>query len=142
MAAQRKKPGPKPGSKRKPGRPPKRKTAAAGAGPSRTAKPDPVQDFFQAFKGFQPLTLIGMALGIAFLIFQLVPEWRFPWLPNFITAAGAAYIFWRQSRETAGLEEKVCKYGLLAVAILFLWRDYYISEQLSRVGELEWPFNN
>jgi len=93
-------------------------------------------------KGFETLTLVGLALAVVLLVFQLVPDWRLPWLPNFLAAAVAGFLLWSQGRKTPGLEEKICKYGLLTVAALFLWRDYYISELLSDYKSGLWWFTN
>jgi hypothetical protein len=96
-------------------------------------------DFLTALKRFDTLTLVGLGLGVAFVAFLIVPDWRLPWLPNFIAAAGSGYLLWSQGRKTKGLEEQACKWGLLIVAALFLWRDYYISEQLQTN---RWWFGN
>ena len=103
---------------------------------------NPAGNILATLKDFETLSLIGLALALVFLVFQLVPDWRLPWLPNFLAAAGAGFLLWSQGRKTKGFEEKACKYGLLAVAALFLWRDYYISELLGDYQSGLWWFTN
>ncbi|MCH8081146.1 MAG: hypothetical protein IID52_02015 [Proteobacteria bacterium] len=94
-------------------------------------KDDPVQDTIALVRGFQLNTLIALGLAIVFLLFQLFPETRFNWLLNIPVAALSGYLFWRQGNETKDIEQKVCRYGLLAVVAVFLWRDINISMTLA-----------
>lgn len=117
--------------------PAKAKTAKPAAKPKTalTKKDDPVQDIVTTLQNFQPHTLIALVLAVAFLVFQLVPDLRYIWWLNIPAAAASGYMFWRQDGNVTGIEAKVCRYGLFAVAALFLWRDIYLSNQLNELQD-------
>lgn len=104
----------------------KKKTAA----PAQQTGQDALQEITTTVRSFQVNTLVGLGLAIAFVLFQIFPDARYIWWLNIPAAAIAGYIFWRQADVTKGIEQTVCRYGLLAVALLFLARDIYISERL------------
>lgn len=115
---------------------PKKKPAAKAKttkakGKSTPAKVDnPVEDVVAVLKGFQLHTLFALGLAVAFLLIQIIPDLRHLWWLNILFAAGAGYLFWRQEGIVSGLEHKICRWGLLVVVALFIWRDINISTEL------------
>jgi hypothetical protein len=119
----------------------------AGKTPTKKApatKADPVQDVIELVRGFQVNTMIAMALAVLLFVFQLFPDLTYLWWLNIATAAASGYMFWRQGDLTTGNEQKVCRWGLLAVVAIFLWRDIYISQQLNEIANFDFenPFSN
>ena len=115
---------------------PKKKPAAKAKntkakGKSALAKvEDPIQDVVAVVKGFQLHTLFALGLAVAFLLIQIIPDLRHLWWLNILFAAGSGYLFWRQEGIVSGLEHKICRWGLLAVVALFIFRDINISTDL------------
>lgn len=107
-------------------------------------KADPVQDVIEMVRGFQVNTMIAMALAVGLLFFQFFPDLRYLWWLNIAFAAASGYMFWRQGDLTKGNEQKVCRWGLLTVVAIFLWRDIYISQQLNEIANFGFsnPFSN
>ena len=106
-------------------------TKAKGKSAPAVVQKDPVQDVIVLIKSFQINTLAAIFLALAFLFFQLFPEFlRNIWWLNILFAAGSGYLFWRQEGEVTGLEKTICRYSLFAVVALFIWRDINISNDL------------
>jgi hypothetical protein len=80
---------------------------------------------------FRPLTWAGLGLGVVFLVLcwfdNTAIRW---WLMLPIAGAGSAILL-RQVKHTAGLERKVCLYGLCALLGLFVLRDLRMSQKLA-----------
>lgn len=109
-----------------------KKTAAKPAAKeTKAAKGDPVQDTIELVRGFQINTLIAIGLAVLLLISVAVPDFRYIWWLNIFLAASSGYMFWKQGDTTSGTEQKVCRWGLLIVALLFLVRDISISNELA-----------
>ncbi|MEE8295555.1 MAG: hypothetical protein V3R64_07565 [Sphingomonadales bacterium] len=108
---------------------PVKKTSAANS--------DPVQNFIELVRGFQMYTLVAMGLAAIFIVLVIVPDWRYVWELNIPFAGASGYLFWSQSNKTEGLEQKVCRWGLLAVVIIFLYRDVTISQKLGSLADFD-----
>lgn len=124
---------------------PAKKTTAktpAKKAPAKTA--DPINDTIEMVRGFQVNTMIAMGLAVLLLIFQFFPDLRYLWWLNIATVAASGYMFWRQGDVTEGNEQKICRWGLLAVVAIFLWRDIHISQTLNDIANFGFsnPFSN
>lgn len=126
--------------------PASKKAAPAKSKPASAQKNDPVQDVISTFQGFQPNTQIALGLAVGFFVIQVIPDLRHLWWLNIPVASATAYMFWSQGEKASGLEQKVCRWGLLVVAALFILRDINISNELvdyvDKYGEWDKLFSN
>lgn len=122
----------------------KKTTTKAPAKKTPAAKSDPINDTIEMVRGFQMYTLVAIGLAVIFFILVIVPDWRYIWELNIPVAGAAGYLFWSQSNKTDGMEQKVCRWGLLAVVIVFLYRDVTISQELGTYADFDFnnPFSN
>lgn len=125
--------------------PASKKAAPAKSKPAPARKDDPIQEVIGTFMGFNQNTQLALGLALGFLIIQIIPDLRHLWWLNFPVAAGAGYLFWLQGEKATGLEQKVCRWGLLTVAALFILRDINVSRELvdyvNRYGEWDKLFS-
>lgn len=101
------------------------------------ANSDPINDAIELVRGFQMYTLVAIGLAVVFLILVIVPDWRYVWELNIPFAGASGYLFWSQGNKTEGIEQKVCRWGLLAVVIIFLYRDVTISQKLGSLADFD-----
>lgn len=92
---------------------------------------DPLNEILETVRGFQMNTLIALALAVVLFICLVFPDLRYIWWINIPLAGASGYLFWSQGNVTKGVEQKVCRWGLLVVALLFLYRDIVISQKLA-----------
>jgi len=111
----------------------KPKAASAQPKSAPALKNDPIQNVIGALKGFMPNTQLALGLAVGFFVIQVIPDLRHIWWLNILVASGAGYLFWSQGEKVSGLEFRVCRWGLLVVAALFILRDINISRELVEV---------
>jgi hypothetical protein len=114
----------------------KKTTAKAPAKKAPATKSDPFNDTIEMVRGFQLYTLVAMGLTLALFLLVVVQDWRYIWELNIPVAGAAGYLFWSQGNKTEGMEQKICRWGLLAVVIMFLYRDVTISQDLESLTKL------
>ena len=121
------------------------KKKAAPAKKAATPKDDPIQEVIGTFMRFNQNTQLALGLALGFFVIQVIPDLRHLWWLNIALASGAGYMFWAQGEKATGLEQKICRWGLLIVAALFILRDINISNELvdyvDRYGEWDKVFN-
>ena len=100
----------------------------------------PLQDAVSTLRGFQLYTLIGLGLFLAFAFFHLPDRTAFLWYLQVPLAVGAAGFLWHQTKQTTGLENTVCTYGLYAVIAAFVLRDIWLADIINDFQN--WNFNN
>jgi len=97
-------------------------------------------------KKFNLMSLIGLGLVIAFLLFMFINGLKFKWWLMLPLAGAAGFILYRQLSDTQGFEKKVCFYGLIFVGALVLLRDIQMSNAVeglrSFVGDGVSQMNN
>ncbi len=119
----------------------KKTTTKAPAKKAPAAKSDPVNDTIEMVRSFQMYTLVAIGLALVFMVLVIVPDFRYIWELNIPVAGASGFLFWSQANKTEGIEQKVCRWGLLAVVIIFLYRDINISQKLGNLADFNF-FNN
>jgi hypothetical protein len=91
-------------------------------------------------KKFQILTLLGLGLGILFIIFLFFIDLYVRWWLMLPLGAVSIYLLYRQQQKTTGLEKKLCVYGFWVMIALVLLRDLLISSKMSDIVDLPRDF--
>ncbi len=81
-------------------------------------------------KKFNMMSLIGLGIVIAFLLFLFISALAYKWWLMLPLAGAAAFILYRQLSDTQGFEKKACYYGLIVIGVLVLFRDIQISNAM------------
>ncbi len=85
-------------------------------------------------KKFNMLSLVGLGLVVVFFVFMFIDGFNYRWLIMLPISGAAAFILYRQDSETQGFEKKICYYGLIVLAALFVMRDISMaSKHLDRL---------
>ena len=78
-------------------------------------------------KKFNMMSLVGLGLTIAFILFMFIGGLKYKWWLMLPIAGAALFILYRQLSDTQGFEKKACYYAMIALGVLVLLRDIQIS---------------
>lgn len=120
----------------------KPKSGATETGGTAKKAGDPLNEIVETVRGFQMNTLIAVSLAVVLFICLVIPDLRYIWWINIPLAGASGYLFWSQGNVTKGTEQKVCRWGLLIVAVLFLYRDILISQRLAEFDKAYGDLND
>ncbi len=80
-------------------------------------------------KKFHTLSLVGLGLVAAFLVFMFVDAFNFRWWLMLPIAGVGGFILYRQNADTRGFEQKACYYGMIVLLVLFVVRDISMANR-------------
>lgn len=86
-------------------------------------------------KKFNMMSLVGLGMVIAFMLFLLIDAFNYRWWIMLPLAGGAGFLLYRQHAETKNFEKKVCFYGLIVLLVLVIGRDIGLTNS-ARVGAM------
>jgi len=84
-------------------------------------------------KKFNLMSLIGLGLVLAFLLFMFINSLSYKWWIMLPLAGAAGFILYRQLSDTQGFEKKACFYALIVIGVLILFRDIQMSNNSDRM---------
>jgi len=88
-------------------------------------------------KKFNTISLAGLGMLIAFVLFMLIDAFNLRWWIMLPLAAGSGFLLYRQNAETKGFEKKVCYYGMIVLMVFVVGRDIGLTSRLQSLGGIE-----
>ena len=93
-------------------------------------------------KNFHHFTLLGVGLSFIFLVFCFIVSLSVRWYVMIPIAIGSFYLLFSRKDNNAGLQKKVCTYGLWVIIGLFIIRDIDMSNKLVGIIDAARNFKN
>ncbi len=86
-------------------------------------------------KKFQTMSLAGIGMVIAFILFSFIDAFTLSWWIMLPLAGGSTFLLYRQHAETKGFEKKVCFYALITLLVFVVGRDIRVTARLAQVAD-------
>ena len=100
------------------------------------------EDLFNDIKNFHHFTFLGVGLAFIFLVLCFIVTLSVRWYLMIPIAIGSFYLLFSRKDNSAGLEKKVCTYGLWVITGLFIIRDIDMSNKVGGIIDAARSFQN